>query len=116
MPTPVFPFDGGSGPAYEEFRQAYESFVGKPAGPADAVGWASAKLFERIATDAARARQSISSATLLEAGRQISGETLNGLTTELDFTSGHANPKPCTFAVQAKAGRWVDALGGPRCR
>jgi branched-chain amino acid transport system substrate-binding protein len=111
----VFAFEGGTSPGAREFNQVYDSFVGRPPDPSDAQGWAAAKLFERIAINAATARRSISSATLLEAAGKLHGENLGGLVTDLDFTQGHANNRNCYFAVQARNDKWVDAFNGRRC-
>lgn len=110
-----FPFAGSSSPAAKEFATVMATFVGTAPDPGDALGWASAKLFETIATSAARATGSLTSATLLGAARQVSGETLGGLTTELTFTSGVPTPRNCWFAVQSKRGTWADVTEGPRC-
>lgn len=111
----VFPFEGGSSAGAREFNRAFDSFVGAAPDPSDAQGWAAAKLFERVAINAATARQSISPATLLEAAGKLAGENLGELVTDLDFSKGRATPRNCYFAVQSKGGKWTDPLNGRRC-
>jgi branched-chain amino acid transport system substrate-binding protein len=109
---PVFPFQGGSGAAYDEYVAAYKAYAPNVVlGPADAFGWASGKLFQIIATSAAKADRSISSKTLAAAGRKVSGETVGGLTVPLTFTSGKATPGNCYFAVVATNKKWSTPLG-----
>jgi branched-chain amino acid transport system substrate-binding protein len=109
---PIFPFQGGTGPGVDAFAAAYKAYAPNVViGPADSFGWAAAKLFELIATNAARATKSVTSKTLTAAGRKLSGETLGGLTVPLTFTSGKATPANCYFAVVATGRKWSTPLG-----
>lgn len=109
---PVFPFQGGSGPAIDAFSSAMGLYGGGVPGPAEAYGWASGKLFEAIATRAAATAQSLQPATLLAAAHTVEGETLGGLTVPLTFTGATPTPANCYFVVQGDgAGGWSAPLG-----
>ncbi len=108
---PLFPFAGGSGAAIDAYTKALAQFSGVQPGPAEAYGWAAGKLFEKIATDTARADQKLTPAGLVAAGSKVKGETLGGLTPPLNFTGGKAVPGDCYFVVQAKGGKWTTPLG-----
>lgn len=114
---PTFPFAGASTPAIDEFKEAMQTYGTADPGPADSEGWAAAKLFELAATKAAAARQSITSATLIEALRTVKGETLGGLTVALDFTKEAPNNQRCAFVMQGDGkGGWTAPFGpGPHC-
>jgi branched-chain amino acid transport system substrate-binding protein len=107
----VFPFQGAVSPAINDYTKAFAAYVGGKPGPAEGLGWASGKLFQKIATNAATAQHTLTAASLLGAAKKISGETLGGLTTSLDFTKGHANPANCYFVVQIKNGAWTAPKG-----
>jgi branched-chain amino acid transport system substrate-binding protein len=107
----VFPFQGAVSPAITDYTKAFAAYVGGKPGPAEGLGWASAKLFQKIATNAATAQHTLTAASLLAAAKKIHGETLGGLTTALDFTKGHANPANCYFVVQIKGGAWTAPKG-----
>jgi branched-chain amino acid transport system substrate-binding protein len=108
---PVFPFAGGKGGVIDEYTKAFAQFSGSALGPADAYGWAAGKLFEKVATDTARAEQKLTSQGLITAAGKVKNETLGGLVPPLTFTSGKATPADCYFAVQARNGQWTTPLG-----
>jgi len=107
----AFPFQGATSPAIDEYTKDFAAYVGGKPGPAEGLGWAAAKLFQKIATNAALADSQLTAATLMKAARKISGENLGGLTTKLDFTKGHANPANCYFVVQIRNGAWTAPKG-----
>ena len=100
--TAVFPYTGANSPAIAEYdtaRKQYGPDV-KP-DPGYALGWTGAKLFELLATRAAKATGDISPAALRAALLTVKGETLGGLTAPLNYTSsGSAGIKDCYFALQ----------------
>lgn len=114
----VFPFVGNGTPARKEFQDVMASFYGEAPGPAEAYGWAAAKLFQEAATRAARDAQSISPKTLVDAVNTFDRETLGGLTIPLTFPPGQpAEPPPCVFALKAEDGKWTLLNNGePLCR
>ncbi|HZE65084.1 MAG TPA: ABC transporter substrate-binding protein [Sporichthyaceae bacterium] len=107
----AFPFQGATSPAIDEYTKDFATYVGARPGAAEGLGWAAAKLFQKIATNAALAEHQLSAATLMKAARQINGENLGGLTTKLDFTKGSANPANCYFVVQIKNAAWSAPKG-----
>lgn len=113
----VFNFVGTETPARQEFHDVMETFYGKPGGPAEAYGWASAKLFELVAIRAAERSQSVSPETLIDALHTVSNETLGGLTVPLTFPAGRpAQPAPCAFGAMARDGEWQPLNNGePFC-
>ncbi len=64
------------------------------------MGWASAKLFELVATSAANATGKIEPETLVEALHTVKNETLGGLTTAMTFGPSGATPRPCYFVME----------------
>jgi branched-chain amino acid transport system substrate-binding protein len=109
---PTFPFTSGSGAAAQLFQQVMKEYYGKAPGPAEAMGWAAAEEFQLAATKAAQMFKSITPANLIAALRTFTDETLGGLTVPLDFSSGHATPPNCWFAVKAVNGSWVTLNNG----
>jgi branched-chain amino acid transport system substrate-binding protein len=107
----AFPFQGATSPAIDEYTKDFAAYVGGKPGPAEGLGWAAAKLFQKVAMNAALADHQLTSATLMKAAHKVSGETLGGLTTALDFTKGKANPANCYFVVQIKGGAWTAPKG-----
>jgi branched-chain amino acid transport system substrate-binding protein len=107
----AFPFQGATSPAIDQYTKDFATYVGAPPGPAEGLGWAAAKLFEKIAQNAATADHSLTSATVMKAARAVKGENLGGLTTKLDFTKGRAQPADCYFVVQIKNGAWSAPKG-----
>jgi branched-chain amino acid transport system substrate-binding protein len=99
----VFPFHGVSGnPAIDEFTSAYARFDKQETpGPADAQGWAAAKLFQLAATKAAGAEHMITPSSLTAALKTVKGEMLGGLTVPLIFTTFPASPAPCAFTLRS---------------
>jgi len=105
MGLPIFPFTGSSVPAAQEFYKAWGDAYGGISQSSGAMGWASAKLFELIATKAVQTSHSLTPQTLFVAGRTIKGETLGGLVGALDLTAPGRNPS-CYWALHGKNGGW----------
>ncbi len=111
--NPVFPFIGGSGPGIDAYQHAIDTFApGQVQDGALAEGWASARLFEVIATRAARSSGSITPDSLDAGILTVSGETLDGLTTALTFTPQGARPASCYFVMRGNGqGSYTTPLG-----
>jgi branched-chain amino acid transport system substrate-binding protein len=111
----VFPFTGVSGnPAIDEYTNAMAKYdKNEPLAPANAQGWASAKLFQLAATKAAAMEQTITPRSLTDALKTVKNETLGGLTVPLDFTTFPASNAPCTFTVKSDPAtkQWGAPLG-----
>jgi branched-chain amino acid transport system substrate-binding protein len=114
---PTFPFAGLSGGAFDEYNNALAAFGETNPGPPTSLGWAAAKLFELAATRAAQSRQSITSATLLEAFHTIDNDNVSGLTAALTFTGQTPTPARCYFVSQGDGnGGWKAPYGAdPQC-
>ena len=110
--NPMFPFQGLSGGAFDEYDQAIQQFGDGAGGPAESNGWAAGKLFEHLATLAARSSQSIRSDTLVAAARSVQGETLGGLTVPLTFTADAPQMPRCYFPVRGGDGGGWSAPNG----
>ena len=102
---PIFPFTGSSAPAAQEFYEAWGDAYGGISQSSGAMGWASAKLFELIATKAVQMSHSLTPQTLFAAGRTIKGETLDGLVGALDLSGPGRNPS-CYWVLHGKNGGW----------
>jgi branched-chain amino acid transport system substrate-binding protein len=99
--NPVFPFAGGSSPAIDEYERARETYAPQAhPGPALSIGWTSGKLFERLATQAAHDRGTITPATLVAAYPSIDGETLGGLMPGFHMTPQGARHQPCYYVLR----------------
>lgn len=111
---PTFPFAGMSTPAYQEFASVWEQYGdGSAPSPATSLAWASAKLFEQAA---ASAKGDINRASLIEALRGMSGETLGGLTAPMTFGPQGAAPTNCVFYMRGSGGQWTaPGNGKPIC-
>jgi branched-chain amino acid transport system substrate-binding protein len=115
---PTFSFASASTPAQQEFQDAMSQlYDGKP-GPAEGLGWASAKLLELAATKAVQASGDVTPASLIAALQLMRDETVGGLTIPLSFAPGKPGSYPaCWFAVRAKDGTWSTLNDGkPVCR
>lgn len=101
LTNPVFPFAGASTEAIDEYTRAVETFApGTKKGPALSTGWTSAKLFELVATRAARDSGEITPETLRAALLTVKDETLGGLTTPLTMTQDGAQHDDCYFLLR----------------
>jgi branched-chain amino acid transport system substrate-binding protein len=102
----VFPWFASDTPATAEFQEAYRRYAPRtvPSG-ASAVGWVSAKLFERAA---AKIAEPPAAAGVLEGLWNIKGDDLGGLTYDLTFTRGQPAPKrACWFPVRIRNQKFV---------
>lgn len=108
----LFPIEGASSPAIDEFHAAAAE-SGNAIATGLANGWVSGKLFELVATRAAQATGTIDSASLVEALHTVAGETLGGLTTALTFTEAGAQHAPCGFLMQGDGAGGLMAPIGP---
>jgi branched-chain amino acid transport system substrate-binding protein len=108
---PAFPFTSSPAASAQEFYKAWADGYGGIPQPSGATGWASAKLFELIATKAVQTSHSLTPETLFAAGRTIKGETLGGLTTTLDFSAPGRNAF-CYWVLHGKGGGWEVLNGG----
>lgn len=105
MVSRVFPFTDLATPAFKEFEAAWAKHGGgQPAGPAAAMGWASAKIFEAAAKAAGG---DISRESLLQQLYRVKNERFGGLTVPLTFTSGGTNAAKCLFLMQGEGGKWT---------
>lgn len=114
----TFPFAGASTPAIDAYQQARRTyFDDRPSNGALATGWASAKLFELIATRAVQASGTITTETLAAAMQTIQNETVGGLTVPLTWSAQGSTGLPCVFAVRADGnGGYTAPLGAdPVC-
>jgi branched-chain amino acid transport system substrate-binding protein len=125
LEMPVMPFCCLSGKdaqnaAYQRYLTSFERFGGdRPPGPAAAIGWTAALLFEKFVTVAARTTPTITSAALLQAAGGITKETLGGLIAPMSLKSGQNTPDSrCWFImVAADGGAWQTPDGlKPTCR
>lgn len=106
---PVFPFTGLSTPAYREFDAVWKRYGGgKAVAPASALGWASAKLFEKVAKAAGG---DISRESLLKQLRGVKGERLGGLTAPMTFGPKGAVDTNCVFFMRGNNGKWAAPNG-----
>ena len=100
------PWFDTSNPMIQEFQAALKRFGGGlTPGPAEAGGWASAKVFEY----AARALgDTPTPAGVLEGLWSIKNNDFGGLTAPLTFTKGEkAKPVLCFWAPVIKSGKWT---------
>lgn len=105
---PAFPFVGTHTSARREFQQVMAAFRDRPPGPAEAIGWAAAKIFEEAAVRAARAAGSITSKTLIDALRTIQDHDFDGLTVPLSYPkSGGTKAAECWYGLVAEDGEWT---------
>ncbi|MPY79411.1 MAG: ABC transporter substrate-binding protein [Actinophytocola sp.] len=114
MVSRVFPFTGISSPAFHEFESAWEKYgSGQPAGPATAMGWAAATIFEQVAKDVGG---DIGREQLLRQLYRIKNQTFGGLTVPLSFGSNGTTAAKCLFIMQGERGRWTAPQGDkPQC-
>jgi branched-chain amino acid transport system substrate-binding protein len=98
----AFPFTGANSPAIAEYEKARAQYAPDVTpDPGYAIAWTGAKLFELLATRAAKASGDITPAALRAALLTVKGETLGGLTPPLTYTSsGSTGIKDCYFAMQ----------------
>jgi branched-chain amino acid transport system substrate-binding protein len=103
--TNVFPYFQDNTPATAEFRDAIRTAGdGNPPGIGLAVGWVSAKLFEKVAVDLP---EPPTSGAILEGLWALRGETLGGLTLPLTFRRDQpAVGQTCWFNLVIKDRRW----------
>lgn len=102
---PVFPFVGISTPAYQEFAATWKRYAGgKGPSPSAALGWTSAKLFEKAVKSS---RGDISRASLIKALRGMKGERLGGLTAPMTFGPKGTVDVNCTFFMRGSGGKWT---------
>jgi branched-chain amino acid transport system substrate-binding protein len=114
----VFPYFQSGTPATDEFQKVIGSYgrdtIGT-AGMGAAVGWVTAKLFEKATANLA---EPPTSRSILEGLWKIKDDTLGGLTARLTFTEGKpATPVLCWFNLAVKDKRWVTPDGSTlHCR
>ena len=98
----LFPFTGANSPAIAEYEKARAQYAPDVTpDPGYALGWTGAKLFELLATRAAKASGDITPAALVAARLTIRGDTLGGITPPLFYSSsGSKAIKDCYFAMQ----------------
>jgi branched-chain amino acid transport system substrate-binding protein len=113
LQMPAFPFSGSSSPAVNEFRTAWQKYGdGTAPGPAAALSWASAKIFEA----AARKSGEVSSASLIKALHTFKNETFGGLTVPMSYGPSGTSESNCTFFMKGAGGKWTAPNGGkPIC-
>lgn len=114
MVSRVFPFTDLSTPAYREFEAAWSEYGGGQApGPAAAMGWASAKVFEDAATAAGK---DISRESLLDQLYRVKKDRFGGLTVPLTFSEDGTTAATCLFLMRGEGGRWTAPQGDtPQC-
>lgn len=105
-----FPWTVSGEPAVDEFRAAYRTYApNDPLTPTASQGWASAKLFEKVA---ALVGTTPTSAQILAGLWSLRGDTIGGLTPPLTFTRGRPAPDArCSFSMQVQGGRIVAPVG-----
>lgn len=107
----VFPFTGLPSPAFQEFNATWKKYGGGAApGASAALGWASAKLFEKAAR--AAGDDVTTSAGIFKGLYTIKNDRLGGLTAPLTFLPGKPSPDAkCWFVMQAVNGKWTAPQG-----
>jgi branched-chain amino acid transport system substrate-binding protein len=118
IPSSVFPYAGGSGPAIGQYQHAIDTFAPQQPSEGLAIGWASAKAFELVATRAAQTSHTITPASLLAALHTVTNETLGGLTGPLTFRADGAHNAGCSFFLEGDGkGGYSTPLGSEaRCQ
>jgi branched-chain amino acid transport system substrate-binding protein len=105
--SPVFPWFQSNTPAAAAFHDALKTYGGAAPSAGSAVGWVSAKLFEKAA---AAMPEPPTSEAVLQGLWALRDETLGGLTQPLTFVENQPAPKVmCGFNFTTKAGAWVSA-------
>ena len=84
-----------------EFQAAWQKYGdGTAPGPAAAMGWASAKVFEA----AARKAGNVSSASLIKALHTFKNETFGGLTVPMSYGPSGTSDSECAFFMKGAGG------------
>lgn len=110
LAMPTFPFAGASFPASSEFQSVWQKYGdGTAPGPAAALGWASAKIFET----AARKAGDVSSAGLVRALHTFRNDRFGGLTVPLSYGPSGTSDSTCMFSMKGAGGKWT-APGGAK--
>lgn len=106
----VFPWFQTGTAASDEYQQAMKSHgAGLDPGLGPALGWVSAKLFERAA---AAMPEPPSAAAVLAGLWSLRGDTLGGLTHPLTFIENrNAEPVSCWYDIAIKGGKWTTTDG-----
>jgi branched-chain amino acid transport system substrate-binding protein len=103
-------------PANHQYHVAFKQYApGSALGGTQAEGWAAAKLFEKVLTNAA---EPITSASILDSLWSLRGETLDGLVSPLTYARNQPAPSPkCVFAMVQKDGQFTAPDGtSPTCQ
>ena len=115
----AFPFTGATSPAIAEYDKARKQYAPDVTpDPGYAIAWTGAKLFELVATRAAKATGGITPSALRAALLTVKNETLGGLNFPLTYTSsGSTGIKNCYFAMQGDGNGGLKAPFGatPQC-
>ena len=106
----VFPYFQSGNPAVDEYHQAMRTFgAGVPVGVGSALGWVSAKLFERAA---ATLSEPPTPGDILRGLWSLRGDTLGGLTQPLTFVEGQPAPRlRCWFSMTIHDRTWESPDG-----
>jgi branched-chain amino acid transport system substrate-binding protein len=106
------PFTGIDTATYKSFISVWSKYNKNPPSPYAMTAWASAKIFEKAATDA----KEITSAGLIEALYKYRGERFGGFTVPLSYGPRGTTSQNCVFYLHGIDGKWTAPQGeAPVC-